>query len=728
MLDKNKKEYFYKRLEGMLPRKSGGYLVLYPLKGDKIVLNETANILWQLADGLNSEKVILSQMIALFPNEKEFSIEAVSDGLLELLSLGVIEKMEKPTPANPFIKVGFANFWDGFEQYNNYLLQILQQRYTAFVVDTSYETADILFFGAFPTPNFHHSQVNRAETIKIGVYTKPQEVNPNDFDVALATFENPDNKRILGLPSWVFHFDWRAVDNEIKLVPPAHLKDLNRFSAKAIGDSLFELIEHAPLPTDEELKQTSSTLAFPKLPANYGKITDFSKIKKGELTIGMATYDDFDGVYFTLQSIRFHHPEVLDKLSFIVIDNNPGGEVGQALSDLGNWIKNYQYIPFEEYNSTAVRDLIFRKANTEYVMSVDSHILIKNGGIAHLIDWLDAHPESMDLIQGPLIYDDTTSYSTSFHPMWRGGMYGAWHSDARGANAEGAPFEISMQGLGLFACRKEAWLGFNPRFRGFGGEEGYIHEKFRQKGRKTLCLPSLRWLHRFTRPNGTKYANLWNDRIRNYYLGFQEIGWDVTPMELHFKETVGEEQFNSIRNEVRAEMTNPFIFFDAVFFVYPEGEAEILLKAQAEFQKINIQKMVRLFPIKKEQGTETINYEKAKAAIVDKCVPLGYDHVIIIDNRATLTNDLIGHLKATTQKIKQIDWKALYIGNVENGVVNSSFYKKSYVATTNRPKDSYIAAFNLNHFYELAIAEKIREKKKKIPYNKTSRKTKQITT
>ncbi len=26
------------------------------------------------------------------------------------------------------------------------------------------------------------------------------------------------------------------------------------------------------------------------------------------LTIGMSTYDDFDGVYFTLQSLRMYHP------------------------------------------------------------------------------------------------------------------------------------------------------------------------------------------------------------------------------------------------------------------------------------------------------------------------------------------------------------------------------------------------------------------------------------
>ena len=37
-------------------------------------------------------------------------------------------------------------------------------------------------------------------------------------------------------------------------------------------------------------------------------------------------------------------------------------------------------------------------------------------------------------------------------------------------------------------------------FREFGGEEWYIHEKYRQAGAKCLCLPFLRWQHRFADP------------------------------------------------------------------------------------------------------------------------------------------------------------------------------------------------------------------------------------
>ena len=68
--------------------------------------------------------------------------------------------------------------------------------------------------------------------------------------------------------------------------------------------------------------------------------------------------------------------------------------------------------------------------------------------------------------------------------------------------SDGEPFEIPMQGLGVFACRKRAWPGFNAAFHGYGGEEGYLHEKFRRTGARCLCVPWLRWMHRFKHPAG----------------------------------------------------------------------------------------------------------------------------------------------------------------------------------------------------------------------------------
>ena len=93
-------------------------------------------------------------------------------------------------------------------------------------------------------------------------------------------------------------------------------------------------------------------------------------------------------------------------------------------------------------------------------------------------------------------------------------------------------------------------------FRGFGGEEGYIHEKYRQAGHRTLCLPFLRWVHRFGRPNGVKYPLTIENKIRNYFLGHLELNLDINPIINHFKEYVPEEKLNGICERAYKELKN----------------------------------------------------------------------------------------------------------------------------------------------------------------------------
>jgi glycosyl transferase family 2 len=273
-----------------------------------------------------------------------------------------------------------------------------------------------------------------------------------------------------------------------------------------------------------------------------------------KLTIGMATYDDYDGVYFTLQAIRLYHPEILHDVEFLVIDNNPNGLCGCALEKLGQDNPAYRYVAKGDVHATTIKDWVFREAHGKYVLCVDCHVLIAPGALKRLVDFFEADPETNDLLQGPLIYDDLKGYSTHFKPEWCGGMYGTWDSDPAGADADLPPFEIPMQGMGLFACRRDAWAGFNPAFRGFGGEEGYIHEKFRQRGGRTLCLPFLRWMHRFNRPFGVPYPNIWTDRVRNYLIGFREIGWDTGPVIDHFRTFLGEQVWAAVARQLAPDL------------------------------------------------------------------------------------------------------------------------------------------------------------------------------
>ena len=255
-----------------------------------------------------------------------------------------------------------------------------------------------------------------------------------------------------------------------------------------------------------------------------------------KLTIGMATHDDYEGVYFTIQHIRMFHKEILDDVEFIIIDNNPKGNHGKALREFTDWIKEpIQYLPFTKYQSTIVRNKVFELADTPYVLCIDSHVFIEPGALQKLITFYDKGQDQGNLLHGPLVYDDMTSISTHFdNNVWSANMWGVWATDDRGKNDLNPPFEIPAQGMGLFSCRKDSWLGFNKDFRGFGGEECYIHEKYRQHGKKTLCLPFLKWLHRFNRPNGINYPNNLNERFRNYYLGHKELGLDTKNLIEHF--------------------------------------------------------------------------------------------------------------------------------------------------------------------------------------------------
>jgi hypothetical protein len=259
-----------------------------------------------------------------------------------------------------------------------------------------------------------------------------------------------------------------------------------------------------------------------------------------KLTIGMATHDDYDGLYFTIQNIRMNHREILNDTEFIIIDNNPNSKHGEANRKLLEHIKEpVQYLPFVKYKSTTIKNKVFELADTPYVLCIDSHVFIEPGSIKKLIDFYDSGKDFGNLLQGPLVYDDLENISTHFDLKWSNYMWGQWGTDPRGLDKNAEPFEIPAQGMGLFSCRKDSWLGLNKEFRGFGGEEGYIHEKYRQRGKKTLCLPFLRWLHRFDRPNGISYPNDLKERYNNYLIGFKELGLDTKELDEHFKDVMG---------------------------------------------------------------------------------------------------------------------------------------------------------------------------------------------
>jgi len=312
---------------------------------------------------------------------------------------------------------------------------------------------------------------------------------------------------------------------------------------------------------------------------------------KYELTVAMATFDDFYGVFSTVQALRMYHD--MQGVEVIVLDNNPGSIHGKETASFCKGANTaampIRYETFEEsQGTTQTRQKLFDLAEGEAVLVTDCHVMFQQNAIQNLKTWyanIRGTEQETYLFTGPLVYDTLGWTSTHFEPEWRDQMWGTWatawlspegvymvgrnrdgklemkvlntegpwmasgidfprHEDALlakgfvpAANTE-SPFEVPAQGLGIFSSRKDHWLGFNPHFRHFGGEECYIHEKYRQAGRKTLCLPWLKWNHRFGRPEGPKYPITVAGKLRNYILGFTELGLSLDPVRQHFVDEI----------------------------------------------------------------------------------------------------------------------------------------------------------------------------------------------
>jgi len=253
------------------------------------------------------------------------------------------------------------------------------------------------------------------------------------------------------------------------------------------------------------------------------------------LSIGMPSYNNFTEVFYTVQALRMYHD--LEGCEILIVDNFGDPELEKFVKNQGQGIVRY-----EKYlNSTGpagAKNAVFEFAQGEMVLCIDSHILLVPGALKNI-------PVTDDLIHGPLLYNDMKNYVCCFKDQWRGHMWGVWGDYCTYDKLPKEPFEIWGCGMGCFLAKKSSWLGFPSKYRGFGSEEGVIHETYRKAGRKVLCLPSLIWMHQFDRK--IPYPLNLIDRIVNYIIGFEGLSMDTKPIKDHF----GEELFNKALIEAR---------------------------------------------------------------------------------------------------------------------------------------------------------------------------------
>jgi hypothetical protein len=245
------------------------------------------------------------------------------------------------------------------------------------------------------------------------------------------------------------------------------------------------------------------------------------------ITIGMPSYDNPDQVWFTVQALRLYQDVV--GCEILILDNQGNSETKDVADSCKVRYEEYSDIP----GTAPARNKIFELAKNPFVLIMDSHVMLVQGAISALKWWLmNNWDEAVNLLQGPIVMSNLENSFTHYDNKWRKEMWGIWPAAVDPNKIQAEPFEIEMMGLGLFGCRKDSWLGFHPDCKGFDGVEGVIHEKYRRAGRKVLCLPFMKWIHKFGRSGNFPLDQ--NDKIRNFILGFEEIGMDLGPVYEHF--------------------------------------------------------------------------------------------------------------------------------------------------------------------------------------------------
>lgn len=210
--------------------------------------------------------------------------------------------------------------------------------------------------------------------------------------------------------------------------------------------------------------------------------------------------------------------------------------------------------------------------------------------------------------------------------------------------------------------------GINPRFRGFGGEEGYLQEKVRRAGGRVLCHPAVGWAHRFARPAGIAYHNAWEDRYRNYLLGWREIGWDTVDVEAHFRhefERIGAaSNLDGFLERTTREAASPLSFFDGIFCLNVDSATARWADARRRHERLDIAWQVERFPAIATPENHHSGCAMSFRQMVAEARRRNYEHVLILEDDAVFLDDTLVVMRAVAEELTQTEtqWDLCYLG------------------------------------------------------------------
>ena len=264
------------------------------------------------------------------------------------------------------------------------------------------------------------------------------------------------------------------------------------------------------------------------------------------LTIGMATYDDPQGVWWTLSSLRLHHlGPVEQRVELLVIDDHPreNKDLVNACANAGARLVRHS----KNLGPAHAKNSIWEHATGTHVLMLDCHVLLGRDSVKYIIDSIQQDKIGKDMWVGPLVNERGAIIATELLPQLRGDFFGTWHVAADRPNEVR---EIIAHGSAYALMQRSCWPGFSQHFRGFAGEEIYIHDQVRRRGGRVLYHPQLSWSHRFCRFAPVPYTLTLNDKARNYLIAAHESGWNIDQFRRYFTRRLPADQMAAVERDV----------------------------------------------------------------------------------------------------------------------------------------------------------------------------------
>src|SRR5262245_61675156 len=104
------------------------------------------------------------------------------------------------------------------------------------------------------------------------------------------------------------------------------------------------------------------------------------------LTIGLPTYNDFDGVYFTVQALRLY--QSLKDTELVVVDNFGCEHTRKFVEG----VPDARYVlATDTVGTAAAKNRVFAEARGEAVLCCDSHVLLAPDAVKRLRKYYRKH-------------------------------------------------------------------------------------------------------------------------------------------------------------------------------------------------------------------------------------------------------------------------------------------------------------------------------------------------